>query len=160
MKSDNLRQFFQQPPASIWKTKKRPVGRGYGSSKGRTAAKGHKGQWGTNKGVRPGFEGGQTPVYRRLPKRGGTIGSARRFKRTMVLSSRFIDKKLAGKEVNVENLTTAFRVPFYYKRIKIVGRDKAKFGDLSKATLIRCDKNKAKSVKITKETRKNKSNII
>ncbi len=47
------------------------LGRGIGSGTGKTAAKGHKGQWArSGGGVRPGFEGGQTPIARRLPKRG------------------------------------------------------------------------------------------
>lgn len=46
-------------------------GRGIGSGNGKTAGKGHKGQNArTGGGVRPGFEGGQNPIYRRLPKRG------------------------------------------------------------------------------------------
>lgn len=48
-------------------------GRGIGSGNGKTAGRGHKGQWArSGGGVRPGFEGGQTPMYRRLPKRGFT----------------------------------------------------------------------------------------
>ena len=47
------------------------VGRGHGSGNGKTAGKGHKGQNArSGGGVRPGFEGGQMPLYRRLPKRG------------------------------------------------------------------------------------------
>ena len=46
-------------------------GRGAGSGNGKTAGRGHKGQWArSGGGVRPGFEGGQMPAYRRLPKRG------------------------------------------------------------------------------------------
>ena len=48
-------------------------GRGHGSGNGKTAGKGHKGQKArSGGGVRPGFEGGQMPLYRRLPKRGFT----------------------------------------------------------------------------------------
>lgn len=47
------------------------LGRGIGSGLGKTSGKGHKGQWArSGGGVRPGFEGGQMPLYRRLPKRG------------------------------------------------------------------------------------------
>ena len=46
-------------------------GRGHGSGNGKTAGRGHKGQWArSGGGVRPGFEGGQMPLARRLPKRG------------------------------------------------------------------------------------------
>ena len=57
-------------PAVKRETKKR-VGRGIGSGLGKTAGRGHKGQKArSGGGVRRGFEGGQTPLYRRLPKRG------------------------------------------------------------------------------------------
>lgn len=47
------------------------LGRGIGSGLGKTSGKGHKGQWArSGGGVRPGFEGGQMPIYRKLPKRG------------------------------------------------------------------------------------------
>ena len=55
------------------KTKKLRVGRGIGSGLGKTSGRGHKGQKArSGGGVRRGFEGGQTPLYRRLPKRGFT----------------------------------------------------------------------------------------
>ena len=47
-------------------------GRGHASGNGKTAGKGHKGQKARSGGTRPGFEGGQMPLYRRLPKRGFT----------------------------------------------------------------------------------------
>ena len=47
-------------------------GRGHGSGNGKTAGKGHKGQTARSGAPRPGFEGGQMPLYRRLPKRGFT----------------------------------------------------------------------------------------
>ena len=58
-------------PAIGSKTTRRRVGRGIGSGNGKTAGKGHKGQNArSGGGVRPGFEGGQMPLYRRIPKRG------------------------------------------------------------------------------------------
>ncbi len=48
-------------------------GRGHGSGNGKTAGKGHKGQKARSGAPRPGFEGGQMPLYRRLPKRGFTL---------------------------------------------------------------------------------------
>ncbi|MBA2662495.1 MAG: 50S ribosomal protein L15 [Bradymonadaceae bacterium] len=57
-------------PAGATKDRKR-VGRGHGSGTGKTAGKGHKGQKARSGGsVRPGFEGGQTPLHRRIPKLG------------------------------------------------------------------------------------------
>ena len=59
-------------PAVKKETRKR-VGRGVGSGLGKTSGRGHKGQKSrSGGGVRRGFEGGQTPLYRRLPKRGFT----------------------------------------------------------------------------------------
>ena len=64
MKLDELK------PAQKTESKKR-VGRGIGSGLGKTSGRGHKGQKArSGGGVRRGFEGGQTPLYRRLPKRG------------------------------------------------------------------------------------------
>ena len=64
MKIDELK------PA-VKKTKRTRVGRGIGSGLGKTSGRGHKGQNArSGGGVRRGFEGGQTPLYRRLPKRG------------------------------------------------------------------------------------------
>ncbi len=58
------------PAPNSTKSSKR-LGRGIGSGKGKTSGKGHKGQWArSGGGVRPGFEGGQMPLYRRIPKRG------------------------------------------------------------------------------------------
>jgi len=60
-------------PAPGSRTKKKRVGRGCGSGHGKTSCKGHKGQKArTGGGTKPGFEGGQMPLQRRLPKRGFT----------------------------------------------------------------------------------------
>jgi large subunit ribosomal protein L15 len=64
----NLHELAPNPGST--KTRKR-VGRGTGSGNGKTAGRGHKGQWArSGGGVRAGFEGGQMPLARRLPKRG------------------------------------------------------------------------------------------
>ena len=52
-------------------------GRGHGSGNGKTAGKGHKGQKARSGAPRPGFEGGQMPLYRRIPKRGFTNRNAK-----------------------------------------------------------------------------------
>ncbi len=58
-------------PAEGARTAAKRLGRGIGSGLGKTSGKGHKGQWArSGGGVRPGFEGGQMPLARRLPKRG------------------------------------------------------------------------------------------
>ncbi len=65
-------QLGELKPATE-KIQRRRVGRGIGSGLGKTSGKGHKGQKArSGGGVRRGFEGGQTPLYRRLPKRGFT----------------------------------------------------------------------------------------
>ena len=58
-------------PAEGSTTPAKRLGRGIGSGLGKTSGKGHKGQWArSGGGVRPGFEGGQMPLIRRIPKRG------------------------------------------------------------------------------------------
>ena len=58
-------------PAEGATTASKRLGRGIGSGLGKTSGKGHKGQWArSGGGVRPGFEGGQMPLIRRIPKRG------------------------------------------------------------------------------------------
>lgn len=52
-------------------------GRGHGSGNGKTAGKGHKGQNARSGGTRPGFEGGQMPLYRRIPKKGFTCRNSK-----------------------------------------------------------------------------------
>ena len=65
---------------AVEKTKRTRVGRGIGSGLGKTSGRGHKGQKArSGGGVRRGFEGGQTPLYRRLPKRGFTNIHAKKY---------------------------------------------------------------------------------
>ena len=64
-------KLHELKPAAGARKKEVRVGRGVGSGNGKTSGKGHKGQKArSGGGVRPGFEGGQMPLYRRLPKRG------------------------------------------------------------------------------------------
>ena len=63
-------QLGELGPSNV-RIKRKRLGRGIGSGLGKTSGKGHKGQKARSRGgVRRGFEGGQTPLYRRLPKRG------------------------------------------------------------------------------------------
>ena len=67
-----MKLFELAPSEGSVKSRKR-VGRGHGSGSGKTSGRGHKGQNArSGGGVRIGFEGGQMPIYRRLPKRGFT----------------------------------------------------------------------------------------
>ena len=66
-------KLFELQPAPGSKKLPKRKGRGHGTGNGKTAGRGHKGQNArSGGGVRPGFEGGQMPLYRRLPKRGFT----------------------------------------------------------------------------------------
>lgn len=66
-------KLHELQPAPGSRQKRKRVGRGMGSGMGKTSTRGHKGQNSrSGGGVRPGFEGGQTPLARRLPKRGFT----------------------------------------------------------------------------------------
>ncbi|MBQ7036394.1 MAG: 50S ribosomal protein L15 [Clostridia bacterium] len=66
-------KLYELSPAQGAKTEGKRKGRGAGTGNGKTAGRGHKGQNArSGGGVRPGFEGGQMPLYRRLPKRGFT----------------------------------------------------------------------------------------
>ena len=66
-------KLHELTPAPGARTAEKRLGRGTGSGLGKTSGKGHKGQWArSGGGVRPGFEGGQMPLYLRLPKRGFT----------------------------------------------------------------------------------------
>lgn len=64
-------------PAKGSKCDRYRKGRGHGSGNGKTAGKGHKGQKARSGAPRPGFEGGQMPLYRRLPKRGFTCRNSK-----------------------------------------------------------------------------------
>jgi len=66
-------KLFELQPAPGSKKLPKRKGRGHGTGNGKTAGRGHKGQNArSGGGVRPGFEGGQMPLYRRVPKRGFT----------------------------------------------------------------------------------------
>ncbi|MBO5179672.1 MAG: 50S ribosomal protein L15 [Clostridia bacterium] len=96
MKLDELR------PAPGSKTTRRRVGRGIGSGLGKTSGKGHKGQNArSGGGVRPGFEGGQMPLFRRLPKRGFTNRNAKVYTEVTLA---MLEKLENGTEVTAESL--------------------------------------------------------
>ena len=93
-------------------------GRGHGSGNGKTAGKGHKGQKARSGAPRIGFEGGQMPLYRRLPKRGFTnINSKQIVSLNMDVLNRFED----GAEVTIETLVEAGVVRNPRDGVKILG---------------------------------------
>ena len=80
------------------------VGRGHGSGNGKTAGKGHKGQKARSGAPRPGFEGGQLPLYRRLPKRGFTNRNTKDIVSINITElNRFEDGAVVTIETLVEN---------------------------------------------------------
>ena len=97
------------------------VGRGHGSGNGKTAGKGHKGQnVRSGGGVRPGFEGGQMPLYRRLPKRGfNNYNFATKYAIVNLsdLEAKFED----GAVIDVEALIACGLVKNQYDGVKILG---------------------------------------
>ena len=76
-------------------------GRGHGSGNGKTAGKGHKGQKARSGAPRPGFEGGQMPLYRRIPKRGFTNRNRREF---VAINISTLERFDNGAEVTVDTL--------------------------------------------------------
>ena len=86
---------------AVKKVNRKRVGRGIGSGLGKTSGKGHKGQKArSGGGVRRGFEGGQTPLYRRLPKRGFTNIHAKTYTEVTLTML----NKSESKEVTAETL--------------------------------------------------------
>ena len=80
------------------------VGRGHGSGNGKTAGKGHKGQKARSGAPRPGFEGGQMPLFRRLPKRGFTNRNTKDIVSINITElNRFEDGAVVTIETLVEN---------------------------------------------------------
>jgi large subunit ribosomal protein L15 len=99
-------------------------GRGHGSGNGKTAGKGHKGQKARSGAPRPGFEGGQMPLYRRIPKRGFTNRNTLEIIGINVdMLNRFED----GAEVTVESLIEIGIVKNPKDGVKILGN-----GELTK----------------------------
>lgn len=109
------------------------LGRGIGTGQGKTAGKGHKGQKArSGGGVRPGFEGGQQPLYRRLPKRGFTNIFKKEFN---VLNVRDLERFDSGTLVTIETLLEAGVIKQVKDGVKILGT-----GELTKALTVRVDK--------------------
>lgn len=118
-----------QPPEGARKKKKRK-GRGPGSGNGQTAGRGSKGQLARHNSMHPGFEGGQTPIHRRVPKRG--FVNIHRVEvhgiNTGLLETAF----KAGDEVTPEILHERGLVPKKATIIKVLGT-----GDLTKKLTIK-----------------------
>ena len=104
------------------------VGRGHGSGNGKTSGRGHKGQNArSGGGVRPGFEGGQMPLYRRLPKKGFTNIFAKTYTQINVSD---LNKFADGTEVTAEVLKAEGIIKKVNDGVVILGR-----GDLTAKNL-------------------------
>ena len=93
-------------------------GRGHASGNGKTAGKGHKGQKARSGAPRPGFEGGQMPLYRRLPKRGFTNRNTKEFTAINVAALECLED---GIEVTPEVLLEAGIISKVVDGVKILG---------------------------------------
>ena len=107
-------------------------GRGHGSGNGKTAGKGHKGQKARSGATRPGFEGGQMPLYRRLPKRGFTNIWAKEYS---IVNVEDLNKFAAGTEVTQAMLEEAGMLKQVKDGIKVLGQ-----GTLNVALTVKADK--------------------
>lgn len=121
-----------QPSFGSTHSKKR-IGRGHGSGTGKTAGKGHKGQKArSGGGVKPGFEGGQMPLQRRLPKRGFTPLTRKVF---ALVNLRDLELFEAGSVVDLEALGKAGLIGQLKDGVKILGD-----GDLTRALTVKAHK--------------------
>jgi len=121
-----------QPSYGSTHNKKR-IGRGHGSGLGKTSGKGHKGQKARSGGsIKPGFEGGQMPLQRRLPKRGFTPLTRKVY---VLINLRDLELFDAGSVVDIEALGKAGLVGQLKDGIKILGD-----GDLTKALTVKAHK--------------------
>jgi len=105
-------------PAGANKGKRR-LGRGEGNGHGKTCCRGHKGA-GARSGysLRPGFEGGQMPLFRKLPQRGF---NRTRFQKPLSVVNLSDLSKLSGQKVNLESLKSAGLIRPNSKAVKILG---------------------------------------
>lgn len=122
-----------QPAVGATTASKR-VGRGAGSGNGKTSGKGHKGQNArSGGGVRPGFEGGQLPLFRRLPKRGFTNAKFKTVYATINLSD--LEKFENGAVVTPELLHEMGLIKNQLDGIKVLGN-----GTLTKKLVVKANK--------------------
>jgi large subunit ribosomal protein L15 len=118
-----------QPAAGSTTVGKRK-GRGIGTGNGKTAGRGHKGQWArSGGGVRPGFEGGQMPLMRRLPKRGFNNIFAKDYAELNVSALNVFED---GAEVSFETLLAKGLVAKKMDGVRILGK-----GELTKKLTVK-----------------------
>ena len=124
-------KLHELSPAEGSVTKSFRKGRGIGSGNGKTAGKGHKGQNArSGGGVRPGFEGGQNPLYRRLPKRGFTNRFAKQY--AIVNVKTLSDKYSDGDEIDIYKLLSDRVIRKAGDGLKVLGN-----GEISKKITVK-----------------------
>ncbi|GIO88326.1 50S ribosomal protein L15 [Paenibacillus faecis] len=112
-------KLHELSPAPGSRQERKRVGRGTGSGMGKTSTRGHKGQNArSGGGVRPGFEGGQNPLYRRLPKRGFTNPTRKEY---AIVNIEELNSFAAGTEVTPELLFEQGIVKNAKSGIKVLG---------------------------------------
>lgn len=115
-------KLHELKPAEGSRKERNRLGRGIGSGNGKTAGKGHKGQNArSGGGVRPGFEGGQTPLFQRLPKRGFTNINRKEF---TIVNLETLNRFEEGTEVTPELLIETGVISKYTAGVKILGKGK------------------------------------
>lgn len=120
-------------PAAGAKTSPKRVGRGVGSGLGKTSARGHKGQKArSGGGVRPGFEGGQMPLSRRLPKRGFTNVFGKEY---AIVNVSDLDRFENGTEVTAELLLESRIIRKPLDGLKVLGN-----GEITKKLTVKATK--------------------
>lgn len=126
-------KLHELKPAPGSKHAPKRLGRGTGSGHGKTAGKGHKGQNSrSGGGVRPGFEGGQNPLARRMPKRGFKNISR---KNIVAINVRDLERLENGAIVTEESLLASGLIKAVKDGVKILAT-----GDLTKALTVRIAK--------------------
>ena len=136
-------KLHELAPAEGSKRERYRVGRGHASGNGKTAGKGHKGQNArSGGGVRPGFEGGQMPIYRRLPKRGFNNIFAKKY---VSINVEALNKFEDGTEVTAELLKESGVISKTCDGVVILGR-----GEIEKKLTVRAARfSKSAEEKIT-----------
>ena len=126
-------KLHELSPAPGSTSERKRIGRGPASGQGKTAGKGHKGQKArAGRGMRPGFEGGQMPLQRRIPKRGFVNIFA---KEIAIVNLSAIDEKFEdGAVVDVEALIAAGLVKKALDGVKVLGN-----GEISKKLTVKAN---------------------
>ena len=126
-------KLHELSPAPGSTSERKRIGRGPASGQGKTAGKGHKGQKArAGRGMRAGFEGGQMPLQRRIPKRGFVNIFA---KESAIVNLSAIDEKFAdGAVVDVEALIEAGLVKKALDGVKVLGN-----GEISKKLTVKAN---------------------